>query len=275
MTHANQAAPRLGGRVEGADGRIPSLDGIRALSITSVLMLHLSDTKNFFAYPQVEPFNFGYIGVRVFFVISGFLITSLLLGEIAATGTISLKKFYIRRTMRIFPCSYVYLAVMGLIGLMSASDLIHGYTYTMNYHRPDRSWHASHLWSLSVEEQFYLLWPAVLCYAGRRKAFFATAGVFVFAPVIRLFIWVFVPAYRPYLGESFETVADALATGCLLAQTRGWLWNQQWYRGFLQSRWMALTPFVAFGCSALFTRPRIFVFIAQTVLNVCVALCID
>src|SRR3954453_5101511 len=151
--------------------RIPSLDGIRALSIAMVLMLHLSDTKNFLSYRYVEPFNFGFFGVWTFFIISGFLITSLLLEETASTGTISLKNFYFRRTMRIFPCSYVYLAVIGVLGLLPAIDFWHALTYTVNYHQFGRAWHISHLWSLSVEEQFYLLWPAVLCYGGRRRGF--------------------------------------------------------------------------------------------------------
>src|SRR5689334_5745548 len=122
-------------------GRIPSLDGIRAFSILAVLTMHLAGTKNFVQYEAVEPFNLGFLGVWTFFVISGFLITSLLLEEMASTGKISLKAFYIRRTLRIFPCSYVFLVVIGIAGLVNAADLWHGFTYTVNYFREGRSWH--------------------------------------------------------------------------------------------------------------------------------------
>ena len=84
--------------------RIPSVDGLRAISIGFVLFGHLAGTSNFFPRSTFAPLgDFGNLGVRVFFVISGFLITFLMLDEIEATGTVSLKLFYLRRTLRIFP----------------------------------------------------------------------------------------------------------------------------------------------------------------------------
>jgi peptidoglycan/LPS O-acetylase OafA/YrhL len=85
---------------------IPSLDGLRAISIAFVLLAHLTGTRNFPAAARfLELTRFGTFGVRIFFVISGYLITSLLLKELDATGTMSLRRFYFRRMLRLFPAA--------------------------------------------------------------------------------------------------------------------------------------------------------------------------
>src|SRR5580700_4899819 len=87
--------------------RIPSLDGLRAISIFCVLLAHLSGTRHFL---RCEVFElYGNFGVRMFFVISGYLITTLLLKEQQRTGTISLREFYARRSYRILPAAYAYM----------------------------------------------------------------------------------------------------------------------------------------------------------------------
>jgi peptidoglycan/LPS O-acetylase OafA/YrhL len=139
---------------------MPSLDGLRAVSILIVLLGHLSGTHGFVRL-NLGIGDYAHLGVVVFFVISGFLITTLLMQEYRLHGTISLKLFYARRSVGIFPASYGYLAVIGFFGALGVfhltwSDMWHGMTYTMNY-APLRSWQVGHLWSLSVEEQFYLL----------------------------------------------------------------------------------------------------------------------
>jgi peptidoglycan/LPS O-acetylase OafA/YrhL len=116
----------------------------------------------------------GELGVHVFFVISGFLITGLLMEELALSGRISLSRFYLRRTLRIFPAYYAYLAIAFLAAVagwvqLAPHDLMHGLSYTSNYY-PSRSWFLGHTWSLSVEEQFYLLWPALVVLTGPRRA---------------------------------------------------------------------------------------------------------
>jgi peptidoglycan/LPS O-acetylase OafA/YrhL len=91
-------------------GRIPSLDGLRAISICLVLLAHLVGTRSFpLTLTSGYLLALGELGVHVFFVISGFLITRLLLDELAGTGRISLPEFYFRRTMRIFPAYYTFL----------------------------------------------------------------------------------------------------------------------------------------------------------------------
>ncbi len=206
--------------------RIPGLDGLRAISIILVLGGHLAGTRNCYSAALYGKFgDLANLGVRVFFVISGYLITTLLLKEYAKTQTVSLKNFYIRRTLRIFPAFYTFLLAMtfvqawGLISLKSG-DLLHAFTYTTNYHY-DSSWWIGHTWSLSVEEQFYLLWPALLLLLGIRRGLFAAGALVFMAPVVRIAVWYLWPAQRAGIGWSFPTIADTIATGCLLAGTRG------------------------------------------------------
>jgi peptidoglycan/LPS O-acetylase OafA/YrhL len=189
--------------------RIASLDGIRALSISLVLLAHLATSGSAPLIAKVVwRFDLGNLGVRVFFVISGFLITSILLRE-----KIDLKDFYVRRFWRIFPAYYVFLAAMAF--LIPVSDLLHAASYTTNYYLPH--WPVGHTWSLSVEEQFYLLWPGLLAFWSR--AFWGAGAVLIAAPIFRVLalhgMW---PTYPVF---AFECVADALATGCLLAHLRG------------------------------------------------------
>jgi peptidoglycan/LPS O-acetylase OafA/YrhL len=263
------------------DRRIPSLDGLRAISIALVLLAHLDGTQGFPSMPFLARMgNVGFFGVRVFFVISGFLITTLLVNEARTTGRISLKLFYFRRLMRIFPASYVFLACMGgaaAIGWITLRpwDLLAGFAYLTNYH-PDRAWFTGHLWSLSVEEQFYLLWPGVLALAGVRKGLLVAAAVILGAPAVRVFTVLFLPvSERLAIGESFQTVCDALAMGCLLAGYRGELAAIPRYLGFLRSRGFWLVPA---GVVAAFILSRSAKFgypIGETLMNAGIALCID
>jgi len=258
--------------------RIPSLDGLRAISISLVLLSHLGGTRHFLISARVTDFfELGHLGVRVFFVISGFLITNLLLQELAKKNSIHLLKFYFRRTLRIFPPYYLLLAILFLAQAcgwlaLAPRDALHTLTYTSNYY-PERSWYVGHTWSLSVEEQFYLLWPAVLLLAGRRRALWAAGGFVLVSPVLRLILYY---AFRGYaIGHTFETVADSIAVGCVLAGARGWLKQQRVYQRFLQSRWFYLVPLAVVLASALYDRPRLYIFFGFTIMNIGIALCID
>ena len=209
-----------------------SLDGLRAISILLVMLGHLSGTKGFGTL-DLGIGDYARLGVVVFFVISGFLITSLLISEHDANGSISLKLFYARRSLRIFPASYTYLAIVSLLWLagfihLKPSDLWHSFTYTLNY-LPVRSWQVTHLWSLSVEEQFYLLWPFTFAALGSRKGTWAAVGVILFGICARIGDRIFL-IDTPYHNQPwFPMVADSLAMGCVLARLRGWLEQQRWY----------------------------------------------
>lgn len=195
--------------------RIPSLDGLRAFSIFLVMFNHLVLGLDLPWSPRtLALFDVGRLGVKVFFVISGFLITTLLLDELGKTNTISLPRFYLRRTLRIFPPYYCFLAVMLVfyaLGRISVNprEFVYAATYTSNYSQ--MTWNLGHTWSLSVEEQFYLLWPALLLLLGRRRGLFCAGAMLFLSPLARV--------YMPTTGR-LETVADSLVCGCLLAGMR-------------------------------------------------------
>ena len=258
-------------------GRIPSLDGLRAISIGLVVFRHLCGTGNFLPDRVGGFFEVGDLGVRVFFVISGFLITTLLLNELDASGRVHLGKFYLRRTFRIFPPYYAFLLAVlaasaaGWLAL-HPGDLAHAFTYTSNYHA-DRSWPVGHTWSLSVEEQFYLLWPAVLLVAGRRRALVAAAAFFLASPVIRLGLWWW-GGPEIGIGHRFETVADAIAIGCVLAGSAAWLQGQPLYSRLLDSRLFVLAPVAVLAASLLHDRPRLSCLFGFSVMNLGIAACL-
>lgn len=195
--------------------RIPSLDGLRALSISLVLVAHLAYSAGFPIQHTWRTDLYAHYGVRIFFVLSGFLITTLLRCEQKETGTIRLKQFYIRRAYRLLPAAYVYLIAVTVIFHQSLpfKDLVAAYLYLTSYalHSP---WPLIHLWSLSVEEQFYLVWPAALAIgfiAARRLAFSAVAVALVARFLFLQGVWSQAAMW------SFPAVADSLAAGCLLA----------------------------------------------------------
>ena len=256
--------------------RIPALDGLRAVAIVLVVMVHAAPTAGF---PPALAWvhTLQSLGVRVFFVISGFLITALLLQERAATGGISLRRFYMRRALRIFPAFYAYLAVIAVLAaagwiILLPGDLAHALTYTMNYHFPG-AWEVLHFWSLSVEEQFYLLWPPLLVLAGPRRACLGAAAVVVITPLIRIAMWYGWPVRDGTAGQ-FQMVADSLAVGCLLAGSYNWLGRQGWYIRLLTSRWFLLVPLVVLATNELHWRPRTFL-MAQTITHIAIGLCLD
>lgn len=260
------------------DRRLPSLDGLRAVSIAFVLFAHCVGTRGFPLASFKLCGDLGGLGVRVFFVISGFLITSLLLQELRETRRVDLPRFYARRSLRIFPPCYLFIAVVWLLDAfgwvrLRPYDVLHAVTYTMNHH-PEHAWELGHLWSLAVEEQFYLLWPAVLALAGVRRAMWVAGISLAVCPLIRLGMIYLLGTYVG-LGKVFPTVADALATGCLLAGLRGALESEGRYLRFLQSRWFLLVPVALIVCNALAQgRPTIMSAVGATTLNLCIVLCL-
>src|SRR5213078_4253917 len=102
-------------------------------------------------------------------------------------------------------------------------------------------------WSLSVEEQFYLLWPACLVLLGMRRSLIAAALVVVFTPVVRVAELHLFPGFADGIDAHFETVADAIAIGCILACTRAWLHRQAIYMRFLASPAFLVVPLAIFA----------------------------
>ena len=198
---------------------VPELTGLRGVAIGMVLLVH-SDTR----------FPGGFVGVDIFFVLSGYLITTLLVQEFHQWGDVKLTHFYARRLVRLGPALCILLALYLLFALAASDDVrehviaaLTAATYTMDWTQalnlaPDGF--LLHTWSLGVEEQFYLLWPLILIVSLRHR-------VAVWKVVVGLIIAVTI--WRGYLvlhtgnGDpertyvSFDTRFDTLLVGCLLA----------------------------------------------------------
>lgn len=179
---------------------LPSLDGLRAISIGFVVLGHASH----FSSARVETFlaRLAHFGVCVFFVISGYLITSLLWRDVQKRGELQLGRFYLRRTLRIFPPFYVYLIVVALGvslgGWPTTADARWwpAFTYLSNYW--NTNWGITgHSWSLALEEQFYLAWPVALALCirvrgiggGARLGYRVAAGALIAFPLLRVLVF--------------------------------------------------------------------------------------
>ena len=208
----------------GAD-TIAGLDGLRALSVLCVVYGHLLWVPSFPFKGLVRVLNPAGLGVNVFFVISGFLITTILLKEKDATGRVSLRRFYLRRSLRIFPAYYVFLicvfalAFAGVIAL-ERSDYLYTLSYTFNLKGHQATWWVGHTWSLAVEEQFYLLWP--LCVSRLRTTTLTRLAIgFVAAgPVCRALLLFAPVAIADHWYFALPAVGDPIAVGALIALLR-------------------------------------------------------
>jgi peptidoglycan/LPS O-acetylase OafA/YrhL len=165
---------------------LPGLDGLRGIAIIMVILSH------FFMHTAYTRWFIGIIGVWIFFVISGFLITTLLLKEKFNTGKISLKKFYLRRIFRILPVAYLFILVVIILnnflhlGIRPISFISSG-LFVQNIPIPGiNKWYVEHFWSLSVEEQFYLVFPILLVY-DLSKYLKIIIFLIIFIPVIEFF----------------------------------------------------------------------------------------
>jgi peptidoglycan/LPS O-acetylase OafA/YrhL len=168
-----------------ASSYIPTLDGWRALAILLVLFEHAS----YFTFRPVGWTQIGTHGVEVFFVLSGYLIT----GKLLEDG--SLRKFYTRRAFRILPVLFSYLGVAALTGFVfhripvygsefaASASFVRNYFIYPGLRESGGGWFTAHLWSLSIEEQFYLLWPLLLIKIGKgntRGRFFSAVSFWAF-----------------------------------------------------------------------------------------------
>ena len=207
---------------------VGALDGVRALAVAGVLLYHAG----------VPWLPGGFLGVDLFFVLSGFLITSLLLAEREATGRIDLARFWLRRARRLLPAAFVVIGVCLLVvaflppgeAARTRADALASLGYVNNWHQvlADRSYFEAfgrpslleHLWSLAVEEQFYLLWPLFLGFAlthlGRRRtALLTLAAATASALAMGLLFEPGSDPSRVYFGT--DTHASGLLAGALLA----------------------------------------------------------
>jgi peptidoglycan/LPS O-acetylase OafA/YrhL len=245
-----------------------------------MVTLLLSHAKGTAGFPlKVVPGAWGSLGVTMFFVLSGFLITKLILDERTANGTISLRLFYLRRGVRIFPAAYTFILVVLLlqaIGVLELGpgDALAASTYTMNFHAR-REWWLGHMWSLAVEEQFYLLWPAAIAFLGVVGGLRLALGAIAAAPLLRVAVFYGWPAQRPLVDQAFPLIFDGLATGCALAILRERLWQVAPYRRCLESPFFAVVPVIVVVTYLYCPSVGVSLLAGQTLIHVGLAACID
>jgi peptidoglycan/LPS O-acetylase OafA/YrhL len=221
---------------------IPALDGIRAVSVALVMFYH--------ADVQVS----GPLGVLIFFVLSGFLITWLLLKEDEKYGAVSLRGFYWRRMLRIFPAFYCFWIVAVLLRFLNKGAVPwpaawSSFFYVANYYhgivRPDDQF-LIHTWSLAVEEHFYLLWPAlfVLLRRNRLKLAWVTLGIIAAVTAHRTVLCLSGTPYQ-YTRYTFDCRADGILWGCLaaIAVREGYL--RSFWTAICKNVWLPLLPLSA------------------------------
>jgi peptidoglycan/LPS O-acetylase OafA/YrhL len=257
---STQTEPSI--RLESPSARIAGLDGLRGISILLVLYGHALATRAFPSSRFLARFEaIGILGVQIFFVISGFLITHLLLREKQRSGTISLKKYYARRSLRILPVFAVFMLVVvlariaGLVDVDRAS-LIAASLFVMNFVQKP-SWAVGHTWSLSVEEQFYLIWPFILKRSSTQRCIRLCFLAIVAVPLVRCLIFRYDPDGASLLSRLAPQFADCLAMGCLFALRLPDLKASEPVRRLLSSR-LCLAAFpIMVLINALWIRPDV------------------
>jgi peptidoglycan/LPS O-acetylase OafA/YrhL len=247
--------------------RIPSLDGLRAISITNVVVAHLLASLSMGGRlsPAIAGMVQGFQGVFVFFVISGYLITTLLLREYERAGTLRLGRFYYRRFFRIVPPLYAYILIAALwlgpaLGIHAERrEILTALTFTRNLDFHPHQFLFEHFWSLSIEEQFYIVWPltllAVLRRRGRAAAGRIAVALIVLSAVYRLAVFALIPfqPFRIFVNWLLPGHLDSLMFGCWAALAQGSPRFEALYRRI--TRWPWLLPLWAFvGSTALMDR---------------------
>ena len=233
---------------------IPSLDGLRAFSILAVILGHSAwaTSAHLTGNSLYRSFANGGSGVAVFFVLSGFLITNILLKEFDRTGDISLRRFYFRRSMRIFPAFYLYLAVIGILWAVHRipeeprSFAISG-LYLWSLIPNAHGYFLQHSWSLSIEEVFYLFWPLLLVTLHSRGFLLRAAlGLMLAMPLVRLLFYFLWPALMGYEYYMVYGWLDTMMAGCLLDLINQKPWFVHWKRRYLTPWTVGLMTVTAF-----------------------------
>jgi peptidoglycan/LPS O-acetylase OafA/YrhL len=224
-TQQSLSAERSGAYPYAAEKRyIPALDGMRAFSIAVVVASH------FWVSGPIP----GGFGVTVFFFISGFLITRLLLAEQASDGHISIGRFYVRRFLRLYPALFVLVVVLGALytvmrGTLDAAEIMAALFYYMNYYvliHPDIDLPIRMLWSLAIEEHYYFVYPLLFAFmAGNPRRF----AILLAVVAVLVLVWRLVLVHAigidltpptpglPYTYIATDARLDSILYGAILA----------------------------------------------------------
>lgn len=243
-------------------GTIPSLDSIRALAVALV----------FFAHSGLEAVTPGGLGVSIFFVLSGYLISTLMRIEYARTGNIDYRAFYLRRLLRLMPPLLIVIVAAGLLsnlalieGAFTLGGLLSALFYAGNYYVIAQDYHGMPagigvVWSLAVEEHFYLFYPplaALLLRVGRIGLSAKVLGLLCVAVLAWRYWLVMHGGSTNYLGMATDTRIDAILIGCLMA-----LWRNPWLdrRTARSARydWLVVAACIAVLIGSLLYRDEFF-----------------
>jgi peptidoglycan/LPS O-acetylase OafA/YrhL len=239
---------------------VPALDGLRGVAVLLVVISHL---------PFIVPTGIGghlidgyvdggFLGVDMFFVLSGFLITALLLGEESRHGSIRLGSFYGRRALRLLPALYVLLVVhliyAKVVGLPLDNELmtirwalVYATNWQVVFHFFTVAQGLGHLWSLAIEEQFYLVWPLLLILFLSLRRGAGTVTTFLVALIglvaLRRFLMIADGTSTLLIFTRTDTRVDSLLVGCLLASL--WVRRRTPTRNLAPAAWVAAAAIAA------------------------------
>jgi peptidoglycan/LPS O-acetylase OafA/YrhL len=213
--------------------RTQELTGLRCVAVTLVIISHAERMTTGGYSGWLAPLRLltdGRLGVLIFFVLSGFLITDLLQREWNSTGKINLPAFYLRRALRIWPAFYTYVIVVSLLGAAGILDIdyrqtLYAAAHLWNYSgllglastnaaHPEGAWYLGHFWTLALEEQFYWFWPPVLLYCLARKDSRPLVFLILLVPIIRMATYFGAPSLRGQLLMMLHTGVDPILVGC-------------------------------------------------------------
>ena len=218
---------------------VQELTGLRCVAVMMVVIGHaqhmIDGGYDGFLAP-LRLISDGRLGVLIFFVLSGYLITGILSAEWKASGSIRLLPFYAKRALRIWPAFYTYLAVVALMSFAGWVDIdhrqvavaaLHLWNYSaiagmgsVNAIHADGAWYLGHFWTLALEEQFYWFWPPLLFYILRRGNQRALVALILLVPLVRIATYFAAPGLRGQLSMMLHTGIDPILIGCFVALNR-------------------------------------------------------
>lgn len=238
---------------------LPGLNGIRAIAAMAVVVSHINNRLDYYGLAKRELLDLAGFGVTMFFTLSGFLITYLLLIELQKTGTIDVKKFYMRRVLRIWPLYYVYLFIIIMLNgfstiqwpilfyLLMIPNFKNSFAGILNTAVGSKvtTFMVGHYWSLGVEEQFYAFWPWIV---KRGKNLLKILVVFPLAYIIlKAALRLFDAPYSILVFVNY-TRFGCLAIGALGAYL---YFHHKEKLAFLNKRWIEVSAWIFFLIVAL------------------------
>lgn len=218
---------------------MPQLNSLRTIAVGFVLIEHWLPERTW-----LKLIPFGMLGVTLFFVLSGFLITQILLNNLKVSHekniSIShlIKQFYIRRTLRIFPIYYITIFVLFILNIQNIRSIFSWFFFYVSniYFYINSEWAGplSHFWTLAVEEQFYIIWPVIILFIPKKHLLKAIGGIILIGPVSRILLYLI--SSRTDTAVTFihvltPTCMDCFGFGALLAFCRIFIDNKFQFNG--------------------------------------------